>query len=86
MLCRNDSASDSDEDACPSELDDYTCRKLAALSFQHITVLNQAVLLKGVNDNAQTLINLSHRAKLGEASWWYSTGEDRTRGRGYGYR
>ncbi|MPW44960.1 EF-P beta-lysylation protein EpmB [Acinetobacter guerrae] len=44
-----------------SELDDYTCNKLAALSFEHITVLNQAVFLKGVNDNAQTLINLSHR-------------------------
>ena len=44
-----------------SELDDYTCSKLAALSFERITVLNQAVLLKGVNDDAQTLINLSHR-------------------------
>ncbi|MEQ1106153.1 EF-P beta-lysylation protein EpmB [Acinetobacter ursingii] len=44
-----------------SELDDYTCSKLAALSFGQITVLNQAVLLKGVNDNAQTLIHLSHR-------------------------
>ncbi|MBK0063111.1 MULTISPECIES: EF-P beta-lysylation protein EpmB [unclassified Acinetobacter] len=44
-----------------SELDEYTCNKLAALSFEQITVLNQAVLLKGVNDNAQTLIDLSHR-------------------------
>jgi len=26
----------------------------------HITLLNQSVLLKGVNDNAQTLIDLSH--------------------------
>lgn len=44
-----------------SELDDFTCSKLLQLSAQHITVLNQAVLLKGVNDSAQTLIDLSYR-------------------------
>lgn len=44
-----------------SELDDFTCSKLWQLSEHHITVLNQAVLLKGVNDSAQTLTDLSYR-------------------------
>ncbi|HFE9651532.1 EF-P beta-lysylation protein EpmB [Acinetobacter baumannii] len=44
-----------------SELDDFTCSKLLQLSEYHITVLNQAVLLKGVNDSAQTLTDLSYR-------------------------
>ncbi|CAI3122769.1 L-lysine 2,3-aminomutase [Acinetobacter calcoaceticus] len=44
-----------------SELDDFTCSKLLQLSDEQITVLNQAVLLKGVNDSAQTLIDLSYR-------------------------
>ncbi|EMI6257493.1 EF-P beta-lysylation protein EpmB [Acinetobacter baumannii] len=44
-----------------SELDDFTCSKLLQLSGHHITVLNQAVLLKGVNDSAQTLTDLSYR-------------------------
>ncbi|MBJ8432493.1 MULTISPECIES: EF-P beta-lysylation protein EpmB [Acinetobacter] len=44
-----------------SELDDFTCSKLLQLSDHHITVLNQAVLLKGVNDSAQTLVDLSYR-------------------------
>ncbi|MCG5263608.1 EF-P beta-lysylation protein EpmB [Acinetobacter pittii] len=44
-----------------SELDDFTCSKLLQLSDHHITVLNQAVLLKGINDSAQTLIDLSYR-------------------------
>lgn len=44
-----------------SELDDFTCSKLLQLSEHHINVLNQAVLLKGVNDSAQTLTDLSYR-------------------------
>ncbi|TLT26070.1 EF-P beta-lysylation protein EpmB [Acinetobacter baumannii] len=44
-----------------SELDDFTYSKLLQLSEHHITVLNQAVLLKGVNDSAQTLTDLSYR-------------------------
>ncbi|HCU0566787.1 TPA: EF-P beta-lysylation protein EpmB [Acinetobacter baumannii] len=44
-----------------SELDDFTCSKFLQLSEHHITVLNQAVLLKGVNDSAQTLTDLSYR-------------------------
>ena len=43
-----------------AELDDFTCSKLLALS-KHITVLNQAVLLKGVNNSAKTLAALSWR-------------------------
>ena len=44
-----------------AELDDFTCSKLLQLSEHHITVLNQAVLLKGVNDSAKTLHELSFR-------------------------
>ncbi|GAA5559373.1 L-lysine 2,3-aminomutase [Acinetobacter schindleri] len=44
-----------------SELDDFTCSKLLQLSDEHITVLNQTVLLKGVNDSAETLVDLSYR-------------------------
>ena len=44
-----------------SELDDFTCAKLNALVQAHITVFNQAVLLKGVNDSARALANLSYR-------------------------
>lgn len=44
-----------------AELDDFTCLKLSQLVEQNILVFNQAVLLKNVNDSAETLINLSHR-------------------------
>lgn len=44
-----------------SELDDLTCKQLNQLIQHQITVLNQAVLLKGVNDSAQVLIDLSYR-------------------------
>lgn len=44
-----------------SELDDFTCLKLSHVAQQNILVMNQAVLLKGVNDSAQTLVDLSHR-------------------------
>jgi hypothetical protein len=44
-----------------SELDDFTCSKLSQLAKEQITVLNQAVLLKGVNDTADVLVNLSYR-------------------------
>ncbi|NHB56975.1 EF-P beta-lysylation protein EpmB [Acinetobacter shaoyimingii] len=43
------------------ELDDYTCQKLLTLVNNNILVLNQSVLLKGVNDDADTLVELSHR-------------------------
>lgn len=44
-----------------AELDDFTCQQLSKLVEQKITVLNQAVLLKGVNDSAQLLSDLSYR-------------------------
>ncbi len=44
-----------------SELDDFTCSQLLQLANERITVLNQAVLLKGVNDTADALVNLSYR-------------------------
>ena len=44
-----------------AELDDFTCLKLSGLAQQNILVMNQAVLLKGVNDSAQNLVDLSHR-------------------------
>ena len=43
------------------ELDEFTCSKLSALVQHQITVLNQAVLLKGVNNSAQLLVDLSYR-------------------------
>ena len=45
----------------PAEFDDMTCRRLANLVQQDILVLNQSVLLKGVNDSAEILAELSHR-------------------------
>ena len=44
-----------------AELDDFTCSQLASLVEHQITVLNQSVLLKGVNDSAQILVDLSYR-------------------------
>ena len=44
-----------------AELDDFTCSKLSLLAQNNILVLNQTVLLKGVNDSAQTLVDLSYR-------------------------
>ncbi|WP_343594474.1 EF-P beta-lysylation protein EpmB [Acinetobacter sp.] len=44
-----------------AELDDYTVQKLGQLVHNQITVLNQAVLLKGVNDSPDVLTALSYR-------------------------
>ena len=44
-----------------AELDDLTCTRLSLLVQQQITVLNQAVLLKGINNSAQVLVDLSYR-------------------------
>lgn len=43
------------------ELDDFTVEHLKKLSNQDIMVLNQTVLLKGVNDRAEVLAQLSQR-------------------------
>ncbi len=44
-----------------AELDATTCGKLAQLVQQQILVLNQSVLLKGVNNSAEILVELSQR-------------------------
>lgn len=44
-----------------SELDDFTCSQLLRAAQQGIILFNQAVLLKGVNDNVDSLTQLSHR-------------------------
>ncbi len=44
-----------------AELDDLTCSKLSHLAKNNTLVLNQTVFLKGVNDSAQTLVDLSQR-------------------------
>lgn len=43
------------------ELDDFTCAQLQRVAAQQIWVLNQSVLLKGVNDQADCLTQLSQR-------------------------
>jgi len=45
----------------PQEIDDATAAALTRLVDSGIPVLNQAVLLRGVNDNAEALIGLSRR-------------------------
>ena len=45
----------------PQEIDDATAAALARLVDAGIPVLNQSVLLRGVNDNAAALIGLSRR-------------------------
>src|SRR5690606_13190324 len=44
-----------------NELDTEVGQALARLRRADITLLNQTVLLKGINDNANTLANLSER-------------------------
>lgn len=45
----------------PQELGDDVAEALALLSEAQVPLLNQSVLLKGVNNNAQTLIELSEK-------------------------
>lgn len=45
----------------PNELDSYIKEKLKLLQQHNITVLNQAVLLKDINNSAEVLINLSQK-------------------------
>jgi L-lysine 2,3-aminomutase len=45
----------------PSEIDDAVADALGKLVDAGIPVLNQAVLLRGVNDNVETLAELSRR-------------------------
>jgi L-lysine 2,3-aminomutase len=45
----------------PNEIDDHLTAAVNALKARGYTVINQAALLKGVNDNSDTLIELSYR-------------------------
>lgn len=45
----------------PNEIDAHVASALKKLRNASITVLNQSVLLKGVNDNAETLVHLSKK-------------------------
>jgi EF-P beta-lysylation protein EpmB len=45
----------------PNEIDDSVVRALGALAAAGATLLNQAVLLRGVNDSSETLEELSRR-------------------------
>lgn len=44
-----------------NEIDEFTKNILLNIKKTGVTLLNQTVLLKGVNDNVNTLVNLSHR-------------------------
>jgi len=44
-----------------NEIDDETGRALQRLTDENVTVLNQSVLLQGVNDDVESLVDLSHR-------------------------
>lgn len=45
----------------PNELDDDTAEALQRMRQAGVTLLNQSVLLKGINDDADTLVSLSER-------------------------
>lgn len=44
----------------PNEIDDALAQKCQRLNNHDVVLLNQSVLLKGVNDNVETLCQLSH--------------------------
>ena len=46
---------------CEEELCDEVIAKIQMLKSSNIQLFNQSVLLKGINDNAKTLANLSHK-------------------------
>lgn len=45
----------------PNEIDQSVISAMQKLKQQQVTLLNQSVLLKGINDNAQTLVELSNK-------------------------
>lgn len=64
----------------PNELDDDTQAALHTLHQAGITLLNQSVLLKGINDNADTLVALSERLFQCHTLPYYLHLLDRVRG------
>lgn len=63
-----------------NELDDATSVALARLIDAGIPLLNQTVLLRGINDNAEALINLSRRLVNLRVTPYYLHQLDRVRG------
>jgi EF-P beta-lysylation protein EpmB len=64
----------------PNEIDDATAAALVRLVDAGIPVLNQAVLMRGVNDNAEALVGLSRRLVDLRAMPYYLHQLDRVRG------
>ncbi|HCO44268.1 MAG TPA: EF-P beta-lysylation protein EpmB [Gammaproteobacteria bacterium] len=64
----------------PAELDDAVRAALAALAAAGVTLLNQAVLLRGVNDDADTLAALSTALHAAGALPYYLHLLDRVQG------
>lgn len=64
----------------PNEVDEDVLETLHQLRQQGITLLNQAVLLKGVNDSVETLIALSKRLFAAGVLPYYLHLLDKTRG------
>ncbi|MFT4767897.1 MAG: EF-P beta-lysylation protein EpmB [Glaciecola sp.] len=64
----------------PNEIDEPTAAALKRLRNANITVLNQSVLLAGVNDNAQVLATLSDRLFAAGALPYYIHMLDKVRG------
>ncbi len=63
-----------------NELDDTTAAALARLTDSGIPLLNQSVLLRGINDSAPALINLSRRLVNLRVTPYYLHQLDRVRG------
>lgn len=63
----------------PQEIDD-TLQHALQLASPHMTLLNQSVLLHGVNDNAQTLIELSEKLFAADVLPYYLHQLDPVRG------
>lgn len=67
----------------PHEMDALLHDKLQALRQRGVTLLNQSVLLRGVNDNADTLATLSHRLFAAGVLPYYLFLLDRVEGAGH---
>ncbi len=67
----------------PHELDAETAAALAALVDHRVTLLNQSVLLKGINDSAETLTKLSWALFEQGVLPYYLHQLDRARGTGH---
>ncbi len=64
----------------PNELNPLTLAKLTKLSEAGITILNQSVLLKGINDDAKTLCQLSEKLFEAQVLPYYLHMLDKTKG------